>query len=233
MRLRLPIRDAWVALAAAAVVCFVLASPAQAQYHRGFHHGPRVYVQPPVYAYPAPGPAYSAPPQGHPPLAQVERQQAGNHQNGGEHLAQWMQQHSQLSSAQQQQALGEEPGFRDLPAATQQRMRQRLGQLDAMDPAERQRVIAHTEVMERLSPDQRGQVRNAMGQLSALPADRRRIVEHTFRGLRALNPEQRAAYLNDPRVRAAFSPQEMTTLNGLMRVEPLLPRSNSPAPPPQ
>ena len=40
-----------------------------------------------------------------------------------------MSQHRNLSPQQQQQALDREPGFRDLPQETQQRMHNRLAQL--------------------------------------------------------------------------------------------------------
>ena len=71
----------------------------------------------------------------------------------GEHLAEWMNQHRDLSPQQQQQALDREPGFRELPQPTQQRMRDRLTQLDAMTPDQRQRVLARNEALERLTPE--------------------------------------------------------------------------------
>src|ERR1700722_14630966 len=49
-----------------------------------------------------------------------------------EHLAQWMDRHSNLSLPDQQKALENEPGFRDLPPQTQQRYRDRLTQLNNM-----------------------------------------------------------------------------------------------------
>src|SRR5882757_7964660 len=51
-----------------------------------------------------------------------------------EHLGQWMDRHRNLSLQQQQSALEREPGFRDLPSQTQQRMREHLGQLNSMPP---------------------------------------------------------------------------------------------------
>jgi hypothetical protein len=77
--------------------------------------------------------------------------------------------------------------------------------------------------MERLTPEQRGEVRGAMSQLATLPPDRRRFMEKTFRSIRTLPPQQRQAYLNSPQVRGQFTPQEFSTLNRLMTVEPLLP----------
>ena len=140
----------------------------------------------------------------------------------GEHLAEWMNQHSNLSPQQQQQALDREPGFHDLPQATQQRMHERLGELNAMPPQERQRLLANTEIMERLNPNQRAQVRGAMQQLGSLPADQRDAVARTYRQLRDLPPDQRSAALNSDRLRGQFNDAQRNTLNNLMRVEPML-----------
>ncbi len=140
----------------------------------------------------------------------------------GEHLAEWMDQHSNLTLEQQQAALDREPGFRELPAATQERMRERLSQLNAMTPLQRQRLLAHNEAMERLNPEQRTQVRGAMQMLGALPLDQRKQVARSFRQIRELPPNQR--------MRAMMSPQyswlnetQRTTLTRLIQVEPMLP----------
>jgi len=103
-----------------------------------------------------------------------------------EHLEQWMQQHGNMSLADQQNALDNEPGFRSLPPETQQRFHNRLAQLNSMPPAQRQRWLNRTEAMERLTPPERKQVRGAMQQLGALPDDRRRLVARAFRDLREM-----------------------------------------------
>ncbi len=150
----------------------------------------------------------------------------------GEHLAEWMNQHSSLSPQQQQQALDREPGFRELPAQTQQRMRDRLAQLDAMPPARRQRVIARTEAMERLSPEQRGEVRGALGQLGSLPMEQRHEVAHTFRALRDLPPSERVQAYSSGRYGPPLSDTQRSVLMNLLRVEPMLPPpANVPAAP--
>jgi len=147
-----------------------------------------------------------------------------NHQ----HLSEWMQSHSNLTLDQQQHALEAEPGFRQLQPDVQQRMHDRLAQLNAMNPQQRQHALANTEAMERLSPPQRQQVRSALGDLGALPEDRRRFVARTFRALRDMPDAQRQAYLNSPQFRSQFSDHERATLNNLFTVAPYLP----PPPPP-
>jgi hypothetical protein len=152
-------------------------------------------------------------------------------QGGGkanqEHLPQWMAHHSNLSPAEQQRALENEPGFRDLPPQTQQRLRNHLAQLNNMTPEQRRRTVEHTEAMERLTPSQREQFRGAMQQYSGLPEDRRRLVARAFRDLREMPPPQRQAILNSDRLRGQFSEQERNTLSGLLAVEPYLPVEHS------
>jgi hypothetical protein len=140
----------------------------------------------------------------------------------GEHLQAWMNQHRNLTPEQQQQALDHEPGFRQLPQATQQRMHNRLAQLNAMNPQTRERTQNHIEWMEHLSPDQRTQVRGSMEQLGALPPEQRRQVAQSFRDLRALPPDQRGAAMNSPQYQN-MNPAQRAALNNLLRVEPLLP----------
>lgn len=158
------------------------------------------------------------------------RQNQGPRRGQQQHLAQWMHQHSNLSLADQQKALDNEPGFRSLPPDVQQRYHNRLAQLNAMPPAQRERWLARTEAMERLNPAERQQVRGAMQQLGALPQDRRRLVARAFRDLREMPPEQRQAILNSDRFRGQFSGQERSTLSNLLRVEPYLPIEHPNAP---
>jgi Protein of unknown function (DUF3106) len=140
-----------------------------------------------------------------------------------EHLAQWMDHHSSLSLTDQQHALESEPGFRDLPSQTQQRMRDRLTQLNNMSPEQRQRILERTEQMEHLTPPQRQQVRGALEQYRGLPEDRRRMVARAFRDLREMPQPQRQAILNSDRFRGQFSDQERNTISNLLAVEPYLP----------
>ncbi len=137
----------------------------------------------------------------------------------GEHLGQWMEAHKNLSPEQQQKALANEPGFRDLPPQTQQRYRDRLAQLNAMNPQQRGATERNLENFERLNPQQRGQVRGAMQQLGSLPPDQRQAVSRTFRQLRDLPPDQRSAAMS----RIPLNDAQRSTLNNLMQVEPLLP----------
>ncbi|MBB5315358.1 DUF3106 domain-containing protein [Tunturibacter empetritectus] len=157
------------------------------------------------------------------PVAQSRPAQGPEPKRNQEHLAQWMNRHSNLPLAEQQRALENEPGFRDLPLPTQQRMRDRLTQLNNMSPEQRQRILDRTEAMERLTLPQRQQVRGAMQQLGGLPEDRRRLVARAFRDLREMPQPQRQAILDSDRFRGQFSDQERSTLSNLLAVEPYLP----------
>jgi hypothetical protein len=167
----------------------------------------------------APRPPANAP---HSVQAQPPKQN-GNAKPKQEHLGQWMDRHSSLPLADQQQALEKEPGFRDLPPQTQQRMRDRLTQLNNMPPEQRRRVLERTEEMERLTPPQRQQVRGALEQYRGLPEDRRRLVARAFKELREMPEPQREAFLSSDRFRGQFSDQERNTISNLLTVEPYLP----------
>jgi Protein of unknown function (DUF3106) len=160
----------------------------------------------------------------HPPTAQARpSQKSPQTQQNHEHLAQWMDRHSNLPVEQQQRALQNEPGFHDLPQQTQQRMLDRLSRLNNMPPDQRRRILERNEALEHMNPAQRQQVRGAMQQLGALPTDRRRAVAHAFRELRDMPASQRQSMLNSDSFRSQFSDTERGTLSNLLAVEPLLP----------
>lgn len=112
-------------------------------------------------------------------------------------------------------------------------MRNRLAQLNALPPQQRERMLQNTERIEQLAPEQRQQVRGAMSQWNSLPPDRRRAVGQAFRQLRTLPPADRMAALDD-RYRGQFTQEEHSALTHLLSVEPLLPPpGNRAAPPPR
>lgn len=176
-----------------------------------------------------PAPIERLPPAGAQPAGGGQAAGAGgqhlvgpNGRRGGEHLAEWMNQHQGMTLEQQQQALDREPGFLELPAQTQQRMHERLAQLNAMTPLQRQRMLEHAEAMERLNPKQRSEVREAMQLWSSLPIDQRRQVMRSFRELRQLPPNQRMVVMMSPRY-SWMNTAQRTALTRLIQVEPMLP----------
>lgn len=172
-----------------------------------------VVRQPPAAAEPH----QAAPIERRPPPAPAPRAPLAGH------LADWMNQHSNLTLEQQHQALRREPGFTELPQATQQRMQDRLTELNKMPSGQRQVLLARNEAMERLTPEQRGQVRGAMQQLGALPPDQRKVVARDFRQLRDLPPNQRWAAMTSDHYWPQLNGAQRETLSNLIRVEPMLP----------
>jgi hypothetical protein len=175
--------------------------------------------------------AHSLPKQTAPPPAQ--RPNAGPKSPAGpkpnqEHLEQWMDRHRNMTLEQQQQALQNEPGFRELPQQTQQRTLNNLAKLNSMPEEQRRRLIERNEMMEHLTPQQRQQIRSATQQFSALPPDRQRLVRRAFRDLREMPEPQRQSILTSDRLHGEFSDYELSTLSNLLAVEPYIPVQRPP-----
>lgn len=152
-----------------------------------------------------------------------------------EHLERWMQSHSRMSLAEQQRALQNEPGFRDLPPQVQQNRLNTLARLYNMNPQQRSRILDRTEALERLAPVQRQQWRDAVQRLNMLPPPRKHMLAGAIIELRELPPEEREMVLTSPTYVAQFSPEERQTLRTLLLAEPypaLRPPSRPAYPPP-
>jgi hypothetical protein len=144
-----------------------------------------------------------------------------------------MDNHSNLSLPDQQRALQNEPGFRDLPPQVQLHELNELARLYNMNPQQRNRLLDRNEALEHMTPMQRQQWNVAVQQLNALPLQRRRIVARAIVDLREMPPEQRQQTLNSPAFRAQFSDGERNMLSTLLTVEPYPPvEPAAPAPAP-
>ena len=86
------------------------------------------------------------------------------------------------------------------PRRLQQRLLNRLRQINRMPPEQRQRTLDHIEAMEHLTPQMRQQVRASFQDFRSLPPDRQRMVRKAFRDLREYPPEQREAMMNSRQV---------------------------------
>jgi len=148
-----------------------------------------------------------------------------------EHLAQWMDRHSSLSLADQQRALQNEPGFRELPAQVQQHYREELAHLNSMNPQQRQRMLERNEALGYMTQPQRQQWRSAVQELHGLPTPRRQLVARAILSLREMPPQQRQQVINSAAYRAQFSDGERSLLATIITVEPYSPsRAPHPAP---
>ena len=135
-------------------------------------------------------------------------------------LAQWMENHKNLSLPEQQRALENEPGFRLLDPQTQQNMRDRLAQLNNMDPQKRARILDRNEALERLTPQQREQYGNASNALKSAPPERQRPMARAILDLTEMPPGQREQVIDSPAFRAQFSDSERSTIRTLLMAEP-------------
>jgi hypothetical protein len=141
-----------------------------------------------------------------------------------QHLGGWLQSHQGESFAGQTNALRQEKGFSNLPQPQQQRLIDRLHQLNTMPPEQRQRTLGRVENMERLSPDRRQAVRSSAQELSAMDPGRKQQVRGAFRALRDMPPAERQQMLNSPEFRSQYSDHERQVLGNLLSVEPYQPR---------
>lgn len=142
----------------------------------------------------------------------------------GPHLGNWLQNHQGESFNSQANSLRQERGFNQLPQQQQQRLIDRLHQIDSMPPDQRQRTLGRIENMERLAPGRRQEVRSSAQELGAMDPSRKQQVRGAFRTLRDLPPGEREQALNSPEYRSQYSDHERQILSNLLSVEPYQPR---------
>lgn len=215
MKLRAPIRPAL----AAAIGLLLAATPAYARWRQGGGQKgspPRIYR--PV------GPQRQQPNiNGNVPRQQQRQQQRIENQG---HLGDWMQKHSNMPLADQQRALQNEPGFRELPQWEQQQQLNQLARLYAMKPEARDRRLGQVEQLERMSPAQRQQYASAVQQLSAVPGPRRAMIGQAMVDLRDMPPAQREQVINSPAfAQEVPDPGDRATIRTLLTAEPYPPTS--------
>lgn len=146
-------------------------------------------------------------------------------QNGARRLAQnrpgleqWMQQHSNLSPADQQRALQNDSSFRALPPQAQIRTLNELRRLQGMNPQELNRRRA----LLRMTPQQQLQFNATMQQYAALPPARQQLVGRAFAALRRVPAQDRAAAMSRFPPVQRLSPYELQTLQSLLAWEPYM-----------
>jgi hypothetical protein len=145
-------------------------------------------------------------------------------------MQQWMDHHGNLSLPEQQRALQNNPGFRELPRQLQQYELNELARLYNMNPQQRSRTLDRNEALERLAPQQRQQYRDSVQQLNAVPMPRRRAIVRAILDLREMPPDQRRLTINSPAFRAQFSDPERSMLSTILTVEPYTPHAPNTAP---
>jgi len=138
------------------------------------------------------------------------------------HAGDWLRRYKDLSPAEQERALQNDPAFRRLPPERQQMLRQRLQHFSSLPPQQQLQMLNRMETWEHLTPEQKQQARQIFNQFRQLPPDRQRQVSTAVRDLRAMPPDQREKVIDSPRFRSMFSDQERGMMRGAMRL-PLAP----------
>jgi hypothetical protein len=156
------------------------------------------------------------PAQGHPAAQNQNRP----HPQG--HAGDWLRHYQGMSPGERERALQNDPGFRRLPPARQQMLRQRLEHFYSLPPQQQERVLSRMETWEHLTPAQKEEARGLFYRMQQLPPARRRMVTTAVRDLSAMPPGQREQIIDSPRFRGMFSPEERDVMRRATRL-PLAP----------
>lgn len=143
--------------------------------------------------------------------------------HNGPHAGDWLRRYGSLPAQQRERALENDPAFRRLPPAQQERYRNQLNRF-ASEPAQQQaRTINRLDAWGHLSAAQQQQARNTYGQLKSMPPERQQAINQTFRRLRAMPPSAREQVMNSPEYQSRFSPQEQSVIRSMTEINDSLP----------
>ncbi len=192
-------------LSAGLMLAGLLSVPCLAQ-----HHGGAVFAQ-----------------QRHPPAApKANSHPAPQHSHAGD----WLRKHQNMSPAERQRELENDPGFRRLAPAQQQLLRQRLDRFSSLPREQQDRVLDRMDRWEHLTPQQKEQARQIHSQMQQLPPDRQRMVRTAIGDLRGMPQQQREQIIDSLRFKGMFSPQERDIMRGATRLPLAPPEGSSPQP---
>jgi len=170
---------------------------------------------------------HSAPPRQAPaPQQQVTRPPAAQPQpSEGQqrrHVGDWLRQYKDLAPDEQEQALQNDPDFKKLPLARQQKLRERLQHFSSLSPQRQLQILNRMETWAHLTPEQKQDARQIFRQMRQLPLDRQRMVRTAIDDLRTMQPDQRENVINSDRFKGMFSDEERQLMRDAARL-PLAP----------
>ena len=139
----------------------------------------------------------------------------------GPGMGEWLRQHQNLTSEQQEKLLENDPGFKKLPPNRQAELKEHLRKFNSLTPEQRERALKRMEFMAKLTPQQREQIREAQKTLQGMPQDRQVMVHTALRHLSQMDPQQRQQTMNEDRFKAMFSEQERGVIGQLAAITPL------------
>jgi hypothetical protein len=164
---------------------------------------------------------------GLPPRAQQHAEQRAQHRaqqqrpaQGQPHLKKWLEDHKNLTPAEQEREMQNEPGFRELTPQMQQQELRLLRKLNGMPAQQRDRMLDRNEMVERMTPQQRQLYRNAVQQLTTAPPPRQRLMLKAIVDLRMMPVGQREQVIESPAYAAQFSQSERSTIRTVLMGEP-------------
>lgn len=157
------------------------------------------------------------------PPAPNQPSQSGQAAQGQPHLKRWLENHKNLTPAEQEREMQNEPGFRELTPQLQRQTLEQLRILNNMPAEQRDRILDRNEMLERMSPQERQQYRGAAQQLSAAPQPRQRLMARAILDLRMMPPGQREQVIDSPAFAGQFSQSERSTIRTLLTAEPYTP----------
>ncbi len=143
--------------------------------------------------------------------------------HNGPHAGDWLRRYNTLPAQQRQHALENDPNFKRLPPADQQRYRNQLNQFSNKSPQDQQRLINRMDAWGHLSQAQKDQARNTYNQLKSMPSDRQQQVNQAYHRLRAMPPSAREQVLNSPEFQGRYSEQERTVIRNMTDINNSLP----------
>jgi hypothetical protein len=162
---------------------------------------------------------------GPPPPTQQRAQQRAQQRSaqGQPHLKKWLEDHKNLTPAEQEREMQNEPGFRELTPQMQQQELQLLRKLNGMPAQQRDRMLDRNEMVERMTSQQRQLYRSAVQQLTAAPPPRQRFMLKAIFDLRMMPLGQREQVIESPAYAAQFSQSERSTIRTVLMGEPYNP----------
>jgi hypothetical protein len=127
----------------------------------------------------------------------------------------WLRKYKDMPPAEQEKALANDPYFRHLPPAHQQKLRLQLQKFNNLPPDKKESVVRHMQVFGQLTPAQRQSARELHAKLNNIPPDRRKIMRSELRQLRQMPPDDRQRELNSDTFHSSFNDNEREILKGL------------------
>jgi hypothetical protein len=107
-----------------------------------------------------------------------------------------------------------------LPPHQQEQLRKELERFDSLPDEQKQQRIEQAERFEQLTPDQRTTFRQQLQKVRQLGPLRQRAVAGVLRRLQEATDEERAEFLEAPRFRNRFTPEEQQIIRDLTAVMP-------------